>query len=245
MASRTWGRSPRQGGGEKEDRSEPPWLPQWIVPFLRQASRWLTVRSRCAGVDAWQEFETRPPWGADTQGFRPVTVGALSSFPQSYTAASRPNRGHRSGMAAHEGALHGACHPDMGELSSAVRFYRINLDADSDVWENAHSLQLTECHATTSRKILPVVTTDDSRPVGAGYVRRSSIGVQYNSPLANPNRSVRPSRGLCGSSLWSRRCLYLHVCSGARTRSTERFAKRGRPARGSDEGTMPRSASSV
>ena len=139
-------------------------------------------------------------------------------------------------MAAHERALDGACHADVGEMSSPIRFHRINIDTGTDVWESAHNLQLSECHAITSREILSVGTTDGSRPVGPGYVRRPSIGVRYSSPLADPNRSVRPSRESCGSSLWSRRCLCLHLCSRTRQRSSERFAKRGRPAHGFDEG---------
>jgi hypothetical protein len=62
------------------------------------------------------------------------------------------------------------------ESSPSIRLHGINLDTDSDVWEDTHSLQLTECHAITSREVLPLGTTDDSRPVGPGYVRRSSMG---------------------------------------------------------------------
>ena len=62
------------------------------------------------------------------------------------------------------------------ESSPSIRFHRINLDTDPDVWEDVRGLQLSEYQATTNRKILPVGTTDDSRPVGPGYVRRSSMG---------------------------------------------------------------------
>ncbi len=79
-------------------------------------------------------------------------------------------------MAAHERALDGARHPDVGEMSSRVRFHRAHLDTDSDVWEDADSLQVTECQVITSREIPRVGTTDDSRPVGQGYVGRSSMG---------------------------------------------------------------------
>ena len=58
-------------------------------------------------------------------------------------------------------------------------------------------------------------------------------GVRHDSPLANPNRSVRPSRESCGSSLRSRRCPCL--CPVGEARWSERFAKRGRRARESDD----------
>ncbi len=67
-------------------------------------------------------------------------------------------------------------HGGIGEMSSAIRFHRIDVDTDSDVWESVHSLRLTECHVITSREVLPLGATDDSRPVGSGSVKRSSMG---------------------------------------------------------------------
>ena len=78
-------------------------------------------------------------------------------------------------MAAHERASDGARHADVGEMSSPIRFHRVHLDTDSDVWEDADSLQLTGCQATSTGEIPLVGTTDDSRPVGPGYVTRSSM----------------------------------------------------------------------
>ena len=64
----------------------------------------------------------------------------------------------------------------IGETSPSISICRIDVDTNIGVWEDAHSLRLTECQATTSREILSVGTTDDSRPVARGYVRRSSMG---------------------------------------------------------------------
>ena len=79
-------------------------------------------------------------------------------------------------MAAHKRAFDGACHPDIGEISSPISLHHINLDTDSDVWDNIHSLQLTEYQVTTSREILRVGIVDGSRPFGPGYVRTLSMG---------------------------------------------------------------------
>jgi len=65
---RAGARAPRRARNEIESSKLVYYAPPVDGSILGAASRWLTVRSRCAGLDSWQEFETRPPWGAIEAG---------------------------------------------------------------------------------------------------------------------------------------------------------------------------------